>query len=559
MGLCIVRLQRCVALMLALAMPLPRGIGAALLRTSPALAVQPAESLLAKDADDGGAPTGKPSRNTDSAAKVERLLVDIDETVKKSGSDAEFVFATLYSYDHQLEVSLTDEAEKVGKDLVKLKGLQRDCQKTLTKAAERTSTSSTTNSSQNGDAAAPCELPGGIASDPDELAFSITFVEAVLRIDRDFTSKVRESMKRKAELVVVIRSARQAQHKTLTALLDLLRGRYKVDVDGAKDQEVDGGVSFLQARASQSPRQPRVSNLQFQIEAALKKKEDTHEILMRIKDLLGKTAPTNADSVQGLVGELAVVLKAVDTEHSKAEEAKQRCESQQMHAGLEKQGLRANMALMNSVHRHTQAAIQAAKSNLQHIVAKMKDLQLSTREFSKVVRKTTATLEDQSKDRQTIMVAVEKAHEIVALTDAGGRASGALLEQMLRELQAQEAGEHAYRAAEVTFRGTFLAYAQSYLQLLRESRGHYESSLSALELYAEEVESDVASQEDSLSMGAQLQKESTELCQGILRFYGLHKRRYEGLSRTLHEVLPSIPAAFGDSPQRQVPESPEEE
>jgi len=554
-------------------------------------------AVAAGSEGDGEAPA---KYAADPAAKVEHLLLDIDESVKKSGSDAEFVYATLYSYDHQLETNLMDEMDKVGKDLAKLKAMQQQDAKQAPPArgpiprgdsttggvslaqADRKATRVNSGASaefhralesvqglvarvQQSDARrmvlanSTCgSRPCTISANPDEFAFSTTFTEAVLRIDRDFTGKIRESMKHKAELVEVIRNARQAQHKTLSALTDLLRGRYKIeggsgsstDPEAAADgDEAFAPLSLLQAGARSHSAQEssvKMSNLQYQIEAALKKKEDTHGILMRIKGMLDKTAPVNADSVHGLLAELGRVLKAVDKEQSRADAAKRRCEAQQGHARLEEQGLRSNMALMDVVHNHTQTAIQAARYNLQQIVAKTKDLQLSTEEFSKIVAKTTATLEDQSQDRKMIMAAVEKAHEIVAHVETSGPAASALLEQMLKELQAQEVGERSYRAAEVAFRGSFLAYARSYLQLLRESRGHYESTLSALELYAEEVESDAVAQADSLSTGEELRKESAALCVQIMRFHGHHRQRRQELSRALRSVLPDVPAVLGE-------------
>lgn len=559
----------------------------------PGLRLQSVTGLLLRSASND-ATAGSPDGGA--TAKVERLLLDIDESVKKSGSDAEFVYATLYSYDHQLEATLTDEMERVGKDLAKLDDLQRrqyqlttvhdtSARQSFSFKGTNRSTAAGVTLAQNGEAGtlggaskdfrsaleavqqqtarvqlsatgSNSQTASGVSANPDELSFSATFTEAVLRVDRDFTNKVREGMKRKAELVEMIRNARQAQHKTLSALLDLLGGRYQVNSTGtlelvaAEDVVVASGPAFLQTSArsrdpEQPPQQPKVSNLQYQIEATLKKREDTHGILMRIKEVLDKTAPINADSVQGLMTELGGVLRSVNTEQSKADQAREKCESQRKHAGFEEQGLRANMALMNVVRNHTQSAIQAAKYNLQRIVKKTKDLELSTAEFSKIVTKTTATLEDQSQDRRTIMAAVEKAREIVTRLDSGGPAASALLEQMLKDLQAQEVGERAYRATEAAFRGSFLAYASGYLQLLRESRGHYQSSLSALELYAEEVESDAVAQTDSLASGKELRKESEALCEGFLRFYSQHKRRRDDLSRALRAVLPEVPAVLG--------------
>lgn len=570
---------RCITLAASLSGFLPQSITGVLLRA-------------ANDDAIAGSPGNGP------ATKVERLLLDIDESVRKSGTDAEFVYATLYSYDHQLDATLSDEMDRVSKDFAKLKDFQKQYQQTVVHAASAEHSSGSKGGNRSAKAGVTLSQKGreaqilkgasaefrsameavqqqtarvqlsttgqngtiarGVPANLDELSFSTTFTEAVLRIDRDFTFKVRESMKKKAELVEMIRNTRQTQHKTLESLIDLLRGRYKVNNTGAPDAAAGddaamlAGPAFLQTSAhskdpEQPPRQQKVSNLQYQIEAALKKKEDTHGILMRIKEVLDKTAPVNADSVQGLMSELGGVLRSVNVEQSHSDQAKAKCTSQSKHANLEEQGLRANMALMDVVHNHTQAAIQAAKYNLQRIVTKTKDLQLSTEEFSKIVSKTTATLEDQSQDRRTIMAAVEKAREIVSHVDSGGPAASALLEQMLKDLQAQEVGERTYRATEVAFRQSFLAYAGSYLQLLRESRGHYESSLSALELYAEEVESDTVAQADSLASGKELQKESEDLCAGILRFYGHHKRRRDDLRHALQAVLPEVPAVLAGS------------
>lgn len=567
-------------------------------------------AVLRPDRDEARAelPNGE-----DAAAKVERLLADIDESVKKSGSDAEFVYATLYSYDHQLEASLSDEMDKVGKDLGTLRGLQRYVQERQGRADAQRSPGPTpaaagvslahvrravrtvsTASSGSGEFRSALESVQKLVAhaqqgtlqynstcgsehcpshdsngSPDEIAFSTTFTEAVLRVDGDFAGKIRDSMKRKAELVEVIRDARQVQHKTLAALLDLLRGRFKVESDGgegvagvgpsAEDTAPMGVPAFLQTQAllldpeiRQRSRQPKASNLQYQIEAALKKKEDTHSILLRIKELLAKTAPVNAGSVQGLMAEIGGVLRSVDAEQSGEDASKQKCESQKTHARLEEQGLRTNLALMSVVHNHTQAAIRSARTSLNRIVEKTRDLQISTAEFSNIVKKTIATLEDQSQDRRTIIKAVSKAREIVVRMPSGP-AGGALLEQMLKALQEQEEGERSYRATEVAFRGAFLAYARSYLQLLRESHGHYEGSLSALELYAEEVRSDSLAQSESLVTGKELQKEGQQLCEGILKLYSRNRHRREELRRALRAVVPDMPSVLSSPWSPTVP------
>lgn len=704
------------ALAAAFAPQLPLPAGAALLRalaaapqpppgpsTPPAApgAAEPAvgEGLVEDDgvsaawaAQAPRAPARRPAVSGQTV-KVERLLLDIDESGKKAGSDAELAYATLYTYDHQVEASLVQEMDMVGKELSKLQAMRSNYQRRLKRAddelgqlsktapapEERSSeyAAGTVRSSKDFDgvmlsvqaladflqrgtvaaatvagqrpqlqgsqqlvnacrkvrallaahqalrpqfpevfaaflpvvlvqrqstaaqkqhtgaqkvrltrrlrertaatlrallgrlrrkrSAALLQLRAGEASSHarqgieaeeeqrvEELAFSETFTEAVLRIDREFHGKVEESIKAKAELVEAIRNARQNQHKNLRAVIDLLQGRYSVDDSAGPSAAAAtppgagaatlAGASLLQVAAAEA------SSLKWEIEAAIRKKEDTHGILLRVKAMLEESAPIEADSVHTVMAELGSALRDAEGGQSKAELAKQKCESQDFHAGREEQGLRANLALMAAVHNHTKAAIRAAKYNLRGIMAKTKALEVSTEDFSQMVSKATAMLEDQSRDRRTIVAAVGKAREIVVVSRApSGAAAGALLEEVIKDLRAQEVGERAYRSAEATFRGSFLTYARSYLQLLRERRGHYETSLSALELYAEEVENDKAVQAESLGTGTQLRKESGELCADILRFYERHKQRRLELSKALRVVLPEVPVVLGES------------
>eukprot|EP00929_Paragymnodinium_shiwhaense_P007178 TRINITY_DN111114_c0_g1_i1.p1 TRINITY_DN111114_c0_g1~~TRINITY_DN111114_c0_g1_i1.p1 ORF type:complete len:734 (+),score=277.69 TRINITY_DN111114_c0_g1_i1:60-2204(+) len=68
----------------------------------------------AKKEADGGSPS----------ARLERLLADVEESVRKGGQDAELVFAQLYSYDHQLEASLEREVGMLNSTRARLESLQ---------------------------------------------------------------------------------------------------------------------------------------------------------------------------------------------------------------------------------------------------------------------------------------------------------------------------------------------------------------------------------------------------------------------------------------------------
>jgi len=408
-----------------------------------------------------------------------------------------------------------------------------------------------------------------------ELAFSMTFAEAVLRIDSEFQGKVHESMGKKASLVEEIRSIRQRQHKTLQELVDLLRGRYladsaveqkeetepdlmekeeqvvvgpgeelvdDVDVPQVEDEETPFAlVQVASAGGGAAAGGGQALSLQQEIETALRKKEDTHGILLKVQAMLDREAPVSADGVQQVVNNLGGVLREVEGEQSRAADVRRRCEEQAMHAGKEEQEMKANLALMNTVRNRTKGAIEAAKHNLRSIVDKTKALEASTQEFSNIVTKMVSTLEDQSRDRATIMAAVRKAREIVARRTSAGPAADGLLYQMLQDLQAQDAKEREYRSMEVNSKGAFFSYKQGYLQLLQERRSHYESSLSALELYADEVESDAAAQAETISTDGDLQKQSEDLCAGLMRSYAHHTRQRKELSRMLRTVIPQLP------------------
>merc|ERR1719188_1896502 len=120
----------------------------------------------------------------------------------------------------------------------------------------------------------------------------------------------------------------------------------------------------------------------------------------------------------------------------------------------------------------------------------------------------------------------------MAIGEVAKTATTKQLEQILWQLEDQERQERAYRAEQSSFRSLFLTYVRDYLQLLRERRGHYESSLSALELYANEVANDAAVQQASLGASKELQKESADLCDSVLRFYEYHNQRHSELKKS---------------------------
>jgi hypothetical protein len=381
----------------------------------------------------------------------------------------------------------------------------------------------------------------------EELSFSATFTEAVWKLDDGFRHNMVKSMQSKAELVEHIRESRAGQLQTLRELMDLLQGKYSVDeaprdapASGAAEQGAD---SFVQL-GSKVHLPKGVSNLQFEIETALRNHKDTHSILLRIRNMLDRAAPVDAGSVQGVAMQMGTALRDLNWEQTKQGDAKIRCESQRLRAQEESQGLKANLALMSAVRNNTQQAMAAARGNLKGIGAKTHALERLANDFAKMVGQAMHTLEGQSQDRGTIMVAVQKAGEI-AVGASDKAASTALLEKILTQLETQEQDERQYRAEQSSFRGHFLAYVKGYLQLLKERRGHYESSLSALELYSGEVANDAAVQHGSLEASKDLEREDKELCDTIMKFYDFHNQRRDDLKKALQVVMPQLPDIVG--------------
>jgi hypothetical protein len=386
----------------------------------------------------------------------------------------------------------------------------------------------------------------------EELAFSRTFTGAVMKIDQGFFDKVIVSMKTKAQCVETIRRAREQQERTLTDLIDLLDGRYSLD-DPSHEQPEDVhthtlpvSLSFVETGVSVSAsHRQQLEGLQFEIETALHNKADTHNILLRVKSMLDDAAPLDAGSMQNVVAEMEGVLRTADDAHERAGDAKQKCESEELHGAQAEQGSQVNLALMSSVRNNTRKAIKASKANLKGIRAKTQALERLSKRFSKIVGVACKNLEEQSRDRHTIMIAVQKVGDIAGQALASQKpAVTALLQQLLQDLEAQERGEEAYRLEATAFHRSFLNYVQEYLQLLQERRSHCETSLSALKLYYTDVASDAKIQQGAVKAGGELETESKDLCNSIMDFYQRHSKRRLELSKALRSVLPRVPDAL---------------
>lgn len=370
-----------------------------------------------------------------------------------------------------------------------------------------------------------------------ELTFSIKFTNSVLKIDQKFLQTVNAHSKSNADLIYTIRDLRGAQLKTLRALDGILN---------AEGSIAKPGLSFLEtdSESSAHPRGASLVGIQSEVESVIQKGGDTHALLMRMKDMLDDSSPIDASSVRSTMVEIENVLHSVEGEQPKFDEAKRGCESQKFHANEEADGLKANLVLMTHARDHAQKAIKAAQTNVNGIEKKSNALDKSSKDFGRISTQAIKSLEGQSRDRQTIMMAVKKAAEVVGPTLPAGVSTVQLMQSLLQDVVAQEAQEKTYRANQEKFQADFLRYVQDYSQLLQERRRHYESSLGVLELHVSELASDLLAQQQTLTTGSDLSEQSKGLCESVLKFYEKHAKTRSELSKALRHVLPNMPTAL---------------
>lgn len=399
-------------------------------------------------------------------------------------------------------------------------------------------------------AGARAEAQHGVEAENEEkaaeLTFSIKFTSAVLKIDKRFDEVVTLHMKSNADLIYAMRDLRQAQLKLLHDITDVF--------------SAPGFLSFIEAGAETfAP----LGQLAVQAESAIHNHGDTHAILMQVKNMLDNAEPISINSVRDTLEEIKGVLRSIETDQSKYAEVKRRCDSQEFHAKEQEESLNANFALMSAAQDHSQKAIRAAQNNIKGIAKKAEALKNTSLDFTRVSLEAIRSLQAQSKDRQTILAAVQKAIEVAVPIGAAANeiheSSGdlgtatdrrmstvQLMQTLLTDIAAQEEKEKAYRNQQDLFQTEFSNYVQEYTQLLEERRRHYESSLGVLQLHVSEVSNDMQVQQQTLSSGREFREESAHLCGDVLNFYDKHSKMHAELSTSLRAILPSMPIVLSD-------------
>lgn len=368
-----------------------------------------------------------------------------------------------------------------------------------------------------------------------ELTFSIKFTEAVLRADQKFLKALEVHLKSNADQVFAIRDLRQAQLKLLHDLSAIFSSESSIAI---------GGASFLEVGQTLHSQKP-FAGLQKQIETAIHNHGDTHAILMRVKEQLDEDTALDSQNVHDTMSEMEDVLRSVEEDQSKLEEAKRACEAQKFHAKEEADDLQANVALMSAARDHAEKAIKSAKASAQGIQKKATALEKSSKDFAHISQRAIKALEQQSRDRKAIVMAVNKAAQVLS-SSVDSESTVQLMKSFVEDISSQEEKEDVYRSAQSAFESAFEQYVQEYTHLLDERHRHYTSSLGVLQLHVSELASDMMAQQQALNTGKQLASQSEGLCQGVLRFYQRHTKTRAELSASLRSILPNMPTVLSN-------------
>lgn len=355
--------------------------------------------------------------------------------------------------------------------------------------------------------------------------------ESIVRMERRLRAKVDSGMKAEATLVSAIRSSRQSQLNTLSILLDVLKGRYTVDY-----RAFSGDASFIQVAAAMRTLQAQMSGVQVEIESALKNKQDTHGILLRLQAVLNGTSGA-VDIIQSTTGTLGSAWRTIESEQPSADEAKRLCASQTAHASETARRLKAGLALIDSVREHTESSIGTVGANLRAIREKMRLMESSAKDFQSAVEQALAVLEGQSKSRHIVVAAIRKAGTMAgpAINDPS---VPSLFAQLVEDMEAQEVQERSYRGGQAALHSAFETFLHAYMQAMSERADHYERSLAALQLYASEVTSDAEAQQEAWETSQELAREGGDLCGHVLRRFEHREQRRRVLGAALHATPP---------------------
>jgi hypothetical protein len=359
-----------------------------------------------------------------------------------------------------------------------------------------------------------------------ELKFAVHFTNTVIAKDRQFLQRLDD---------FVNKTDRMEEHQKklqdfALATIDKLNLQLGTTAQPA---------SFVQMRADKKG--AKHHSLTNEIEDALKGKKDTHTILMRIKGMLDSDAAASltTDNVKNVMGALQEVMRKLNKQQDSANLAQRQCESQNLNSEEEQRSEDRELNLMRGAMSNTVAAIAVAKKHLVGIHEKQAALTEVDGQFTHLDSSSSKTIGDQIKNRNMILMALQKA-VVVAQKLNIGHSAGEFkdLEVAVATLD-RSVKEQRHEAVELL--QDFEDYSKSYQELLTDRQEHYTHALSDLQLHLDEIQEDVQAHTVSTQHDHDAEGERAKYCSLVMMFFQSETKRRNDAIQTIKSVLPQVP------------------
>jgi len=392
-----------------------------------------------------------------------------------------------------------------------------------------------------------------------EVVYAVDFTKAVVAKDIQMIQQLQTFSAAERKIQADLKVVRGKQETTLKNLIDLLDGKFKALAAGKADtspayaapetqhlewlwEQHQAPTSFLQMRAA--PAKGSLVGIRSQIEDALSNQQDTHGILMKIQAALHgqEGSAPDVENVRSVLSGMQTLLTELKEEKISESSAKQKCDEQMYRLAEGQAAADASLSLLGAAQDHLGITSNAAKTNLGGIEKKRQALTDLRKEYGKIRNQTAQTAESQAKDRNTVILALKKAHTVCQRV-LPSEESGALtmLEQLVSLFQNVGELEQLHARSEDELQSALMAYIGDYEQLLADRKMHYEESLAQLSLTAEELDADRSASSTSSTQLTAVKSAEEQYCTALLQHYEARAARRDRLITLFGQVIPKVP------------------
>merc|ERR1719238_903853 len=271
----------------------------------------------------------------------------------------------------------------------------------------------------------------------EEVVYAVDFTKAVVTKDEQMIEQLRTYSAAERKIQGDLKVLHKKQETTLQNLVDLLSGKFKAIAAGdletkpvyagpetqhmewlwedhagpPGEQTPPQPVSFLQMR---SKPEASLVGIRSQIEDTLQKQGDTHAILMKIQEVLHGQEGGSPDvsNVREVLSGMQQLLAELKQQKIADTAARQKCDEQSYRLTEGEAAADASLSLLAAAKDHLHVTKEAAKTNLGGLEKKKSALAELRAEYLKMRNQTGRTVNGQMKDRETIMMALKKAHTV---------------------------------------------------------------------------------------------------------------------------------------------------